>query len=250
MKMMAEIWIGGDIPAALVSELCDLIEAEELLLPDAPECEGFTESGDHLMAARSALDYTLHLQCNHAEWGKFESLEAFLRDHDIPYSRQTHYPIGPYPRMMTHWRPDMALPVGWPLDAEGNAMCAPQGNITEAIKWIDNAAERLESQPISANSDLAHAKIMLEDMLSLQVEPLPVLTIVPSDPLPLPAPVVVIEVSRGQVSQVYCDNPTVVVRVVDWDVRGYGTPPYATEPDRRLLSSALSELQSAVKASL
>jgi hypothetical protein len=89
--MAAEIALGGKIPIALVSELCQAIRAQGVAL----------EWGEPFFEPHTAEDLlgactedpggvrVLRLRDDEALWGEFESLERFLREHDIAYTRQS-----------------------------------------------------------------------------------------------------------------------------------------------------------------
>jgi hypothetical protein len=88
--MAAEIWIGGPVPASLVPELCAAISEQSVALEwGEPIFE--PGSGDDLMAVRRERDGTLLLWLcdNEARWGEFDSLELFLREHNIPFTRKS-----------------------------------------------------------------------------------------------------------------------------------------------------------------
>ena len=104
-RMAAEIWIGGKIPMSLVPALCAAISDEGVSLEwgDAP----FRPStADDFRQAPKKDDHAVRLLwlCDEeAGGGVFEELEAFLREHEIAYTRQStgHYEIrpgiGPFP---------------------------------------------------------------------------------------------------------------------------------------------------------
>jgi len=89
--LSAEIWIGGNIPESLVPELCAAITAEGVAL----------EWGEGSFAPKTVQDLNTSLRENdqgerllwlcdeQASWGSFESLERFLREHGVAYSRRS-----------------------------------------------------------------------------------------------------------------------------------------------------------------
>jgi hypothetical protein len=89
--MGAEIALGGEIPIALVSELCQAIRAQGVAL----------EWGEPFFEPHTAEDLlgacteepggarVLRLRDDEALWGEFQALECFLREHEIAYSRQS-----------------------------------------------------------------------------------------------------------------------------------------------------------------
>lgn len=89
--LSAEIWIGGNIPESLVPELCAVITHEGVAL----------EWGEGSFAPKTVQDLKTSLRQNdqsewllwlcddRASWGQFESLEQFLREHGLAYSRRS-----------------------------------------------------------------------------------------------------------------------------------------------------------------
>ena len=87
--MAAEIRIGGKIAASLVLDLCQAISEQGVKLEwGAAQFQPASEA--ELLEHRRELDgaLLLWLYDDQARWGEFAELEAFLREHDIPFTRQ------------------------------------------------------------------------------------------------------------------------------------------------------------------
>lgn len=104
-RMACEIWIGGTISNALAEELCAVIRDTGASL----EWGGgvFTpHTVEELLEAND--DGHLHLYDDDRAWGEFEDLEEFLREHKIPYDRQTAGKYE-YDAEEAIYRPDIGL---------------------------------------------------------------------------------------------------------------------------------------------
>jgi hypothetical protein len=88
-RMVAEIWIGGKIAASLVPDLCEAIADEGVSTEWGGG--GFEPATAHdlLKAVKPNRDKVpLLWLCNgEATWGEFSSLEAFLQDRQIAFTR-------------------------------------------------------------------------------------------------------------------------------------------------------------------
>lgn len=91
-RMAADISIGGKIAATLMPELCRAICEQGVALewgaaPFQPS------DARELLTERQELEpggaMVLRLYDEQAHWGEFDELEAFLQEHDIPYTRRT-----------------------------------------------------------------------------------------------------------------------------------------------------------------
>lgn len=77
-RVSASITIGGDLPAALLPELLDLITFEGL---------STDWDGEPFGAAQLPTDEPLRLMAHEVAWGRFEQLEAFCIKHNLPFAR-------------------------------------------------------------------------------------------------------------------------------------------------------------------
>ena len=85
-RMAGEIWIGGTISPALAEELCAVVRDTGASL----EWGGGVFAPDSVAELLEANDDGhLHLYDDDRAWGEFADLEEFLREHKIPYDRQT-----------------------------------------------------------------------------------------------------------------------------------------------------------------
>ena len=250
MKMLAEIWIGGEVRDDLLGEFCSLINDEGLKPSGNPACF-IMPTAEAVLAEVDPLSRILHLEREDVDWGRFGVLESFLKKNGIAYTRRTTHQLGVDPWTITHYRPGMEQPVCWPCNKDGDPLTSlTMGDIDEIIIWINAAADRARAgHPGVATSDLEHVKKLLTVDKLPEMDDLLPFTITTNIPADL-TNVVVVQVSQGQVSCVYCDDPNIVVRIVDWDKRGHGKPPVATEPDRRLIDDALTSVLIAVDNSL
>jgi len=88
-RMAAQIWIGGKVSAQLVDGLCGEIDAEGVAL-DWGAGRFAPKTAEELLQARVDCDgaAVLYLCDEQASWGRFDSLEGFLQEHDIPFTRR------------------------------------------------------------------------------------------------------------------------------------------------------------------
>jgi hypothetical protein len=89
-RFAAEIWIGGRLDATLAAPLCQAICEQHVEL-DWHSGAFEPETADDLLEARVDLDESLvlHLCDSEASFGEFSSLEQFLVDHRIAYTRRS-----------------------------------------------------------------------------------------------------------------------------------------------------------------
>ena len=85
-RLACEIWIGGAISPAMAETLCAVVRDTGASL----------EWGGGVFAPRNVEemldandDGHLHLYDDERAWGEYADLEEFLREHKIPYDRQT-----------------------------------------------------------------------------------------------------------------------------------------------------------------
>ena len=87
-RMAGEIFIGGEVSRNLLPDFCTALAAQFVTLEwgDAQFCP---ETAEDLLDNCTDLEgiVVLRLCDDEARYGAFESLEAFLREHDIPFDR-------------------------------------------------------------------------------------------------------------------------------------------------------------------
>lgn len=104
-RMTAEIWIGGKVPAHLMPELCAKICAE---ISDGLFL-------DWILFSSITKEKLFHLYDEQASPGKFNNLEAFLKEHGIPFTRRTDSGVN---SEIIEYRPGQDI-VYIPIDADG-----------------------------------------------------------------------------------------------------------------------------------
>jgi len=87
-RMAAEIWIGGSIPESLVDEFCGHIRDEGVSVDD-DESPFEPRTAQDLLEAATANGNLLRVFANEVANGEFSDLEAWLQEHDIPYTRKS-----------------------------------------------------------------------------------------------------------------------------------------------------------------
>ncbi len=99
-RMAAEIWIGGRLPRSLLDEF----PISDLRVDwDEHPIDATTE--DSILSARDERGL-LHFADCEAAWGEFQELEGWLREHNIPFNRQSsgRYEYDP---CFVEFRPDL-----------------------------------------------------------------------------------------------------------------------------------------------
>ena len=171
-RMAAEIWIGGKIPMSLVAALCAAISDEGVSLEwgDAPFRPSTADDFRQALRADDRGVYLLWLCDEEAGGGVFEELEAFLREHEIAYTRQStgHYEFDPE---MVHFRP------GRPLDSLAtNAAGQPVVPASELPPVADLLAAALDSSKSDSAADswslVRTARQLLQEQLPPALPPL------------------------------------------------------------------------------
>jgi hypothetical protein len=99
-RMAAEIWIGGKLPRSLLEEF----PISDLRL-DWEERPFDSSSEQGIMSARDE-DGLLHFADTEASWGEFTELEGWLREHNIPFQRQSSGKYE-YDPCLVEFRPDL-----------------------------------------------------------------------------------------------------------------------------------------------
>jgi hypothetical protein len=105
-RLKAWIAIGGDVPQALVPELCKVITEEE----PSQEWGGDTFEPEDAEDLEDAVDGAGHLYLCHDEapWGEFVDLEKFLRQHGISYDRHSAAKYE-YDAQLEQFRPGLGI---------------------------------------------------------------------------------------------------------------------------------------------
>jgi hypothetical protein len=99
-RMAAEIWIGGKLPRSLLDEF----PISDLRLDwDATPFDASSEEG--ILSARDDSGL-LHFADCEAAWGEFTELEGWLREHNIPFQRQSSGKYE-YDPCFVEFRPDL-----------------------------------------------------------------------------------------------------------------------------------------------
>ncbi len=146
-RMPAEIWIGGKLPRSLLDEF----PISDMRLDwDATPFDASSEEG--ILSARDESGL-LHLAECEAAWGEFQELEDWLREHAIPFQRQSSGKYE-YDPCFVEFRPDLlGKPDRYTLTTQEGAPIICREEIEEAIesmaRLVDDkrqpAAKRLQA---------------------------------------------------------------------------------------------------------
>lgn len=162
-RMTVEIAIGGPVPRHLVPGLLQAIQAEAIYLTGEDKPFSADSAEDLLRAARDGnAATTLNLMDHEVAWGHFETLEPFLKEHNIAFDRWSE---GKYEfdAELLQFRPGMTQPF----------CCATLQNqepVVEA-RLVASALESLE------RGEHERAANILRAALGPDVEPLQPFTI-------------------------------------------------------------------------
>ena len=130
-RIAAEIWIGGKFPRSLLDEF----PISDLRL-DWDETSFDATSEEGVLGARDE-NGSLHFADCEAAWGEFAELEGWLREHQIPFRRQSE---GKYEHdpCLVEFRPDLAgKPDRYTLTTQG-------GDPVICRKEIETTMHRME----------------------------------------------------------------------------------------------------------
>jgi hypothetical protein len=162
-RMACEIWIGGTITAALAEGLCAVIR----------DMNASLEWGGGVFAPGSVKelldandDGHLHLYDDDRAWGEFEDLEEFLREHKIPYDRQTASRYE-YDAEEAIYRPGIGMEVN-PTNGSGNPVVE-----VAAIKPVVQSLRALCKHAKSGKGDKASVLRRAERLQKLLRSKLP-----------------------------------------------------------------------------
>jgi hypothetical protein len=152
--LAAEIFIGGDVPASAVPELCMAIRNERLSLTWGGAWFE-PNSASELLEARQEHDGELLLRLCHDEvrWGEFDELEPVLQEHGASYTRRTES-RGEREAERVEYRPGMDAPVCVITDA-GFDPIVPASELVAVETPLAEAIERLDADDTTVARDLA-----------------------------------------------------------------------------------------------
>ena len=168
-RMAAEIWLGGTISNALAEELCAVIRDSGASL----EWGGgvfVPHSVKELMEAND--EGHLHLYDDDRVWGEFADLEEFLREHKIPYDRQTASRYE-YDAEEAIYRPGIGLEVT-PTTGSGNPV-VEAASLQPVVRSVELLCKHLKSGKGDKASVLRRAERLqrlLQSKLPREMPPL------------------------------------------------------------------------------
>ena len=129
-RMAAEIWIGGKLSRSLLDEF----PISDLRL-DWDETPIASTSEDGILSARDESGL-LHFADCEAAWGEFEELEGWLREHGIPFQRQTSGKYE-YDPCFVEFRPDLPRkPDRYTLTTQNGAPVISREEIEKAMQGM------------------------------------------------------------------------------------------------------------------
>ncbi len=129
-RMAAEIWIGGKLPRRLLDEF----PISDLRLDwDETPFDSTSERGILSVRDESGL---LHFADCEIAWGEFQELEGWLREHDIPFQRQSSGKYE-YDPCFVEFRPDLpGKPDRYTLTTEAGAPVIGREEIEKAMRGM------------------------------------------------------------------------------------------------------------------
>ncbi len=144
-RMAAEIWIGGKLPRSLLDEF----PISDLRLDwDEHPVDATSEQG--ILSARDESGL-LHFADCEAAYGEFAELEGWLREHNIPFQRQScgKYEYDP---CFVEFRPDLpGKPDRYTLTTQESAPVICREEIEKALQSM---AKLVEDKKLSARKRL------------------------------------------------------------------------------------------------
>ena len=173
-RMAADIWIGGTISATLAEELCAVV------------CDtgASLEWGGGVFAPHTVKELLvandnghLHLYDDDRAWGEFADLEEFLRDHKIPYDRQTASRYE-YDAEEAIYRPGIGLEVN-PTMGSGNPIVevASLQPVVRSLGAICKHAKSKRATKVSVLRRTERLQKLLQSKLPREMPPLEPFTI-------------------------------------------------------------------------
>lgn len=178
--MAAEIHIGGKVPRSVAQALCQVLNESGASLEwgDRPF---HPQSTDDLLSARwgdTGGPLLLRLYDDQARWGEFDTLERFLREHDIPYCRWSDGKYECDPEVQA-FHPDCGL-VSWLTNHERHPMVLVS-QLTPIVDQLTKLLEDMkqgEAEAVEVLTQIETARDSLRDELPPTVPPLETLEIV------------------------------------------------------------------------
>jgi hypothetical protein len=174
-RLSAEIWIGGDVKADQVDNLCDAICDEGASVDWGDRFE--PQNADELLEALTDHGGVLVIQLTNeqASWGEFAGLEGWLRENGLPYTRRSEN-TGCYDAELVEFRPGREL-VSVAANADGQPVVT-----VEAIRKVEQLLKKAQhavNGKRNAKTLLAEALELLGTTLPAKVRPLPPFRLVP-----------------------------------------------------------------------
>jgi len=131
-RMAAEIWIGGKLRRSLLEEF-----------PIADLCLDWDENrpkstGEADLRATRDEDGLLHFADAEANWGEFQELEAWLKEHRIPFRRFSEGKYE-YPAEIVAHRPDLK----GKRYQHGYTLATPEGKPVVLVAEIEKVINRM-----------------------------------------------------------------------------------------------------------
>lgn len=173
-RMACEIWIGGTLSPALAEELCAVVRDTGASL----EWGGGVFAPDSVAELREANDDGhLHLYDDDRAWGEFDDLEEFLREHKIPYDRQTASKYE-YDAEKAIYRPGMGLEVVL-TNGSGNPVVeiVALQSVVKSLRALCKHAKSVKSDKLSVLRRAERLQELLRSKLPREMPPLELFTI-------------------------------------------------------------------------
>jgi len=169
--MVAEISIGGRIAPSLITDLCTAITQQSVAVEwgDAQFSPGTRQ--DLLEACQEKEGVSLLWLCDdQARWGAFETLEQFLRDNQIAYTRRSEG-RSEYDPERVEFRPERGM-VSLPTNTAGEPVVpvSQLADIDDALIQV-LALLKTGSQRV-ITSAIQSARRLLRERLPATVSPL------------------------------------------------------------------------------
>jgi hypothetical protein len=177
--MAAEIHIGGKVPRSVAQALCKVVTDTQASLEwGGAACDISTP--EDLLSSRSVdgdEPNVLKLYDDEARWGEFETLEAFLQEHGIPYCRWSDGRYE-YDAEAVAFNPNLGL-LHWLTDHEQNGMVRESKlrPIVAKLEALVKSVKRGGAEARQALAGMEETLAALQAELPPQVPPLETLEI-------------------------------------------------------------------------